>query len=290
VGAGLDLDRHGDGTRERLTSEAVELDAGRVAFERRGDGPPLVLLHGAFGDSRLWRPQLDSLSGEFTVVAWDAPGCGDSFDPPPDYGLDGYADCLAAFIGALGLERPHVLGLSFGSGLALELFQRHPELARSLLLVSAYAGWAGSLGREVAEQRRESFLKALEVPMEEAVGDFSATLFTDSVPAEVVDAVVEVMLDSRPAGLRAMGNAFADADLRDVLPLVDVPTLLLYGDADMRSPVSVGEDLHARIPGSKFVVIPGPGHLVNVEAPERFDEEVRSFLAAPLSSSGGTGR
>jgi pimeloyl-ACP methyl ester carboxylesterase len=231
------------------------------------------------GDSREWRPQLDSLSDEFTVVAWDAPGCGGSFDPPGDYGLDGYADCLAAFIGALGLERPHVLGLSFGSGLALELFHRHPALPRSLLLVSAYAGWAGSLGREVAEQRRESFLSDVERPMEEVAREFSMTLFTDSVPVEVVDEAVDVMTDARPAGLRAMGNAFADADLRDVLPLVDIPTLLLYGDADVRAPVSVGADLHARMPGSSFVVIPGPGHMVNLEAPERFDEEVRRFLS-----------
>jgi pimeloyl-ACP methyl ester carboxylesterase len=272
------MDRHGDGAGERLTSQSVELDGGRVAFERRGDGPPLVLLHGGFTDSRAWRLQLDSLSGDFTVVAWDAPGCGESFDPPDDYGLDGYADCLAAFIAALGLERPHVLGLSFGSGLALELFRRHRALPRSLVLVSAYAGWAGSLGREVAEQRRQSFLRDAERPLAEVVREFSATLFTDAVPAEVVDQVVQVMMDTRPAGLRAMGNAFADADLRDVLPLVDVPTLLLYGDADIRSPVSVGEEMHARIPGSKLVVIPGPGHVVNVEAPERFDEVVRSFL------------
>jgi pimeloyl-ACP methyl ester carboxylesterase len=171
-----------------------------------------------------------------------------------------------------------VLGLSFGSGLALELFRRHPALPRSLLLVSAYAGWAGSLGREVAEQRRRSFLRDADRPIEEVVREFSTTLFTDSVPAEIVDEVVEVMMDSRPAGLHAMANAFADADLRDVLPKVDVPTLLLYGDADMRSPVSVGEDLHARIPASALVVIPGVGHMVNLEAPERFDEEVRSFL------------
>jgi pimeloyl-ACP methyl ester carboxylesterase len=213
-------------------------------------------------------------------VAWDAPGCGGSFDPPPDFGLDGYADCLAAFVEALGLERPHVLGLSFGSGLALELFRRHPKLPRSLLLVSAYAGWAGSLGRGVAEQRRETFLRDAERPLEQVVREFSTTLFTESVPAELVEEAIEVMMDSRPAGLRAMANAFADADLRDVLPRIDIPTLLLYGDADVRSPVAVGEELHAGIPASTFVVIPGPGHVVNLEAPERFNEEVRSFLSA----------
>ena len=280
MGAGIDLDRHRDRTRERLTSQAVELDQGRVAFERRGDGPPLVLLHGAMGDSREWRPQLDSLSDEFTVVAWDAPGCGGSFDPPADFGLHGYADCLAAFVDALGLERPHVLGLSFGSGLALELFRRHPGVPRSLVLVSAYAGWAGSLGREVAEQRREHMLREVDRSPDAVARDFATTLFTDSVARQLVEESVEVMRDFHPAGVRAMVNAFADADLRDVLPRIDVPTLLLYGDADQRSPLPVAEDLHARIPGSKLVVIPGPGHMVNIEAPERFDEEVRSFLGA----------
>ena len=76
-----------------------------------------------------------------------------------------------------------------------------------------------------------------------------------------------------------MGNAFADADLRDVLPTIRVPTLLIYGDADQRSPASaVGDALHAGIPRSKLVVFPGPGHVVNLEAPERRNDEVRDLL------------
>jgi pimeloyl-ACP methyl ester carboxylesterase len=171
-----------------------------------------------------------------------------------------------------------VLGLSFGSGLVLELFRRHPKLPRSLVLASAYAGWLGSLGREVAEERRQWGLQAAELSREEFVRDFGETLFTASVPAEIVNETLEICRDFHPAGLRAMANAFADADLRDVLPLIDVPTMLIYGDADQRSPISVGEELHAQIPGSKLVVIPGPGHMVNLEAPGRFNEEVRSFL------------
>jgi pimeloyl-ACP methyl ester carboxylesterase len=264
-------------------SDSVDVCGGTIGFERRGHGPPLVLVHGAVSDSRDWRPQLEALSDEFTVVAWDAPGCGRSFDPPEDYGLDGYADCLAAFIEALGLERPHVLGLSFGSGLTLELFRRHPELPRSLVLASAYAGWLGSLGREVSEERRKWGLRAAERPREEFVRDFGETLFVESVPAELVDESLEICADFHPAGLRAMTDAFADADLRDVLPTIDVPTLLIYGDADQRSPVSVGEELHAQIPGSTFVVIPGPGHMVNLEAPDRFNDEVRSFLTRSAS-------
>jgi pimeloyl-ACP methyl ester carboxylesterase len=259
-------------------SESVEVNGETIAFERRGDGPPLVLVHGAVSDSRNWRTQLDELSDEFTVVAWDAPGAGRSFDPAEDYGLHGFADCLAAFIEALGIERPHVLGLSFGSGVVLELFRRHPALPRSLVLASAYAGWRGSLGPDVAEERRQWGLRAAERPRDEFVRDFNETLFTESVPAELVAEMSEITEDYHPAGLRAMSNAFADADLRDMLPTIDVPTLLLYGDADKRSPVSVGEELHAQIPGSRFVVIEGPGHMVNMETPERFNDEVRSFL------------
>jgi pimeloyl-ACP methyl ester carboxylesterase len=259
-------------------SESIEVDGQAIAFERRGNGPPLVLLHGAVADSRFWRRELDGLSDEFTVVAWDAPGCGRSFDPPDDYGLDSYADCLAAFIAALGLERPHVLGISFGSGMALELFRRHRALPRSLVLTSAYAGWLGSLGREVAEERRGWGLSAADQPRDEYVREFNTTLFVSSVPADVVAAMTELATELHPAGLRAMSNAFADADLRDVLPEIDVPTLLIYGDLDQRSPLPVGEDLHARIPGSRFVVIPGVGHVLNLEAPERFRDEVRGFL------------
>jgi pimeloyl-ACP methyl ester carboxylesterase len=277
---GVHLDRHGDDAGGPLTEEHVDLAGGRVAYRRRGDGPPLVLLHGAFADGRDWLPQLDGLSDEFTVVAWDAPGCGGSFDPPEDFGLAGYADCLADFIDALELADPHVCGLSFGGGLAIEFASRHPGLPRSLVLASAYAGWAGSLGRDEAERRRAEFLTNADRPLEDVVREFSTTLFDDSVPDELVDETIDIMLSAtRPAGMRAMGNAFADADLRDALPTIDIPTLLIYGDADRRSPVSpVGEALHAGIPGSRLVVFEGPGHVVNMEAPERFNEEVRSFL------------
>lgn len=117
----------------------------QIAYESKGQGQPLVLLHGALGDSRVWRRQLDDLSDEFMVVAWDAPGCGLSSDPEETIGSADYASYLAAFLQGLGLKKPHLLGLSFGSVLALEFYRLYPEVPRSLLLVSAYAGRAGFL-------------------------------------------------------------------------------------------------------------------------------------------------
>jgi pimeloyl-ACP methyl ester carboxylesterase len=258
--------------------DAIEVGGLDIAFERRGTGPPLVLLHGILQDSRSWRGQLDPLSDEFAVVAWDAPGCGRSADPPETFRLPEYADCLAAFIDALGLGRPHVLGLSLGGALALELYRRHPRIPRSLVLASAYAGWAGSLPAQVVEQRLQQALREADLPARQFVPGWIPGLLTGSAPAELVGEVVAMMSEFHPAGYRAMARALAEADLRDVLPHIDVPTLLLYGDADRRSPLDVAEDLHAKIPGSSLVVVPGVGHLTNVEAPETFNAEVRSFL------------
>ena len=123
--------------------DRVDVDGLSIAYRRAGKGPLLVLLHGALSDSRDWRRQMDSFGADFTVIAWDAPGCGGSDDVPPTFGLDDYVDTLARFIDVLHLGRPHLLGLSLGGILAIALHGRHPDVARSLVLASAYAGWAG---------------------------------------------------------------------------------------------------------------------------------------------------
>ncbi len=256
----------------------IEVNGLRLAYRRSGQGPPLVLLHGWLFDSRVWRRQLDALSDEFTLVAWDAPGCGESPDPPDSFRLPEFADCLAAFVTTLGLERPHILGWSFGGALALELCRRHPKLPRTLVLTGAYAGWAGSLSAEVVHQRLERCLRESELPPDRFAPAFVREMLTEAAPAEMVAEVESIVRDFHPAGYRAMGRSLAEADLRDALPGIHVPTLLLYGDADRRSPPTVGEALRAEIPRSALVVLPGVGHASHVEAADRFNSELRRFL------------
>jgi len=260
--------------------DTVNAGGFRIGFERKGTGPPLVLLHGALSDSRAWRKQLDGLCDEFTVVAWDAPGCGRSSDPPESFRLSDYADCLAEFLQEIGIERPHLLGLSFGGGLALEFYHRYPGIPRTMLLVSAYAGWAGSLPAEEVRNRLEQALKLSEEPPEQLVKMWMPSMFSSSVPPEVVEEAAAMMADFHPIGMRAMARAFAEADLRDVLPHIEVPTLLLYGEYDQRSPSHVARELHARIPKSTLVIIPGVGHDISTEVPAIFNTEVRGFLSS----------
>ena len=261
--------------------DTVEIDGLRVAYLREGEGPPLVLLHGGFGfDSRSWRRQFDALSDKFTVVAWDAPGFGQSSDPPSTFRLPDYADCLARFVNAVDLTTPHVLGLSFGAALALELYRRHPHIPRTLVLAGAYAGWAGSLPPEVVGQRLAQAEREENVPPEEWVPRYVPGMLTEAAPQEMVDEVAALMCDVHPAGNVTALRGMAEADLSDVLSRIEVPTLLLYGEADKRSPVAVGEGLHARIPNSTLVILPGVGHLSNFEAAHRFNHEIRTFLDA----------
>jgi pimeloyl-ACP methyl ester carboxylesterase len=237
-----------------------------------------VLLHGYVGDGpTTWRRQLDGLSDEFTVIAWDAPGAGRSDDPPERFGLDGYADCLAGFLERLGLDTAHVAGLSLGGTLALALQRRHSAMSSALILASAYAGWAGSLPREVAEQRLGQALALAEGPPEAFAGALLPTMFSKAMPRETVDDFRASMEAFHPRGFRAMARASAE-DVRDVLPHIDVPTLLLSGDRDVRAPLTVAEALHAAISGSRLVVLPDAGHLCNIEAPDEFNVAVRDFL------------
>lgn len=253
----------------------------RIAYSRVGAGPAVVLLHGGMDDSRSWRWQLEGLCDEFKVIAWDAPGCGRSSEPPACWRLADYAGCLARFLGVIGVNRPHVLGISWGSSLALELYRRFPKVPRSLILASAYAGWAGSLPPTAVVERLQNVLAAADLPRNELLQGLPGVL-TAATPSPVADELASIWADNggtaHPAGYRAMAHSMAEADLRDVLPCINVPTLVLHGELDQRAPLTVATAIHASIPMSKLVVLPCVGHMCNAEAPEKFNERVREFI------------
>lgn len=258
--------------------EVVHTNGVEVAYERAGDGPPIVFVHGATSDSRMWQPQLAALADEFTVVAWDEPGAGRSSDVPPGFGLTDYADCLAALI-EVGLGPAHVAGLSWGGTVALELYRRHRELVASLILADTYAGWKGSLPADEVEARIEGVRQAVAAP----AGSFDPTLpglFAGDPPAEFIPLLEAMGRDVRPASMKTALTAMAEADLRDVLPEIDLPTLLIWGESDARSPLYVAEQFEQAIPQAKLTIIEDAGHVSNLERPEEFNEAVRDFVRA----------
>ena len=256
---------------------SVEIDGLRVAYRRAGRGPPILILHGILSDSRAWTAQLQGLSDELTAIAWDAPGAGASSDPPEDFSAADYADCLAAFIELLECEPAHILGLSWGGVLAQELYRRHPEQARSLILADTYAGWRGSLPEAVCEARLASCIRESELPPEEWVGDWMPGLLTAGASRRMREEVEQIMSEFHPAGYRAMARALAVTDTRELLPRIDVPTLLIWGEADQRSPLAVAERMREGIPGAELIVLADTGHESNVEQPAAFNAAVLDF-------------
>jgi pimeloyl-ACP methyl ester carboxylesterase len=250
-----------------------------IAFERAGEGPPLVLVHGATVDSRMWRPQRAALADEFTVVAWDEPGAGRSSAVPVGFGLADYARCLAALIDGLELGPAHVAGLSWGGTVVLELYRHHADLVVTLILVDTYAGWKGSLPEEEVRARVELYRRVVAAP----VGEFDPTppgLFAGDPPGEFLPLLEEMAADVRRESMSTALSVMAEADQRDLLPRIAVPTLLIWGDRDARSPLSVARQFEQAIPASKLVVIPGAGHMSNLEQPEPFNDAVREFCRA----------
>lgn len=248
-----------------------------VAYRRAGDGPALVLLHGFTHDSRAWRPQLESLADQFTVIAWDAPGAGQSSDPPEIFGIGDWAHGLAAFFDAIGVHAAHIIGLSWGGLLAQEFYRRHPARVRSLVLADSYAGWKGSLPEPIPEERLAACLRDAALPPAEFVPRYLPGMLSPSPSPEVRDELGRIMADFHPLGFRLMATALARADTRDLLSTIRVPVLLIWGDADARSPMTVAHQLHDAIPGARLAVIPGAGHVSNLEDPIQFNAQVRDF-------------
>ena len=259
--------------------QVVRTNGLAIAYERCGEGPPLVLVHGAAEDGRVWRPQLAAFADEFTVVAWDEPGAGRSSDLPGAFGLVDYAKSLAALIEALALGPAHVAGLSWGGTVVLELYRHRPELVATLILVDTYAGWKGSLPDEEVRARVAGAQRMLAAPAE----TFDPTLpglFAGEPPAEFVSLLDEIAATARPQSLRTQLAVMAEADQRDLLPDIAVPTLLIWGELDARSPLSVARQFEQAITDSKLLVIADCGHVSNLEQPEQFNAAVREFCRA----------
>jgi pimeloyl-ACP methyl ester carboxylesterase len=162
----------------------------------------------------------------------------------------------------------------------LALYDRHPTVPRSLILAGAYAGWAGSLPAEEVQRRLARISEEITQRPEEWLPKYMSGMFAEPGRTDLTEQAFALASGIHPQASLTMLRAMAEADLRSVLPRIHVPTLVLHGDRDARSPLPVGRELHERIPGSQLVVLPGVGHASNLEAAGIFNHEVRVFLQA----------
>jgi pimeloyl-ACP methyl ester carboxylesterase len=268
-----------------LEIRQVVVDGRQVAYRRTGAGPALLLVHGGLSDGREWLPVMSRLADVADLVAVDVPGCGASDDPPDGSSLADIADVMAGFVRALGLERPHLGGLSYGGGLALQVATRHPDLPGSLVLMSGYAGWGGSLEPEELAVRLAWARSLVEEPPHQDPVAMVPGLLGSGLTPELADLLAQATAGFRPGPTRVLLEGFAVADLRDELSAVRCPTVVVHGELDARAPRPVADALHRGIPGSRLVVLRGVGHMVNLEAPDA----VAALLRDVVTGGAGIG-
>lgn len=201
-----------------------------------------------------------------------------SSDPPESFTITDWAEILAAFLDHSGIERAHILGLSWGGMLAQEFYRLNPARVDRLILADTYAGWKGSLPEDVVETRRARCYRDASRTIDAVVAEWVPVEFFSNASEELATEMATVVGDFHPLGFRLMAKALADTDTSVLLPTVGAPTLLVWGDGDLRSPLSVAEQFHAAILGSRLEVIAGAGHVSNMEKPDEFNACVRHFL------------
>lgn len=248
----------------------------KLAYESRGEGPALLLLHAFPFDRRMWSEELARLSRTHRVIAVDLRGFGES----PLWGeptVDDFADDVCALLDRLGVPMATVLGLSMGGYVALALYARHRARVAALILADTRAAADTDVGlaarettmRQVREHGTAEFLDGVAERL-------LSRHASDDLRQRVRDLCVE-RADAILAATRALAHR---PDRTPLLATIDVPTLVLCGGEDTTSPAPEMRGVAQAIPDAEFVEIAGVGHLSNLEAPDRFDEAVQRFLAA----------
>lgn len=250
-----------------------DVDASPIAWRESGSGPVAVFLHGLGGGRTAWRPQLESLSRDRRCIAWDAPGYGAS-EPVSETSFDAYATAAIELIDTVSPDAPvELVGMSFGGMIAQYVAARAPHRVRTLTLMCTSPKF-GLDGTDPDEWRaaRLSGLEAMGSPAAAAPAVLSSLVGPNG--AHVVPEAVEAMSRVPLAGLLDSLSTISSHDTRSILGSLALPTLILVGELDDETPIAYSEALRNLIPGARMLVIPGVGHLLNLEAPDHVNAAI----------------
>lgn len=256
-----------------------------IHYSVKGEGKPLIILHGLGNNSESWTKQLNGLSEEFKVIAWDAPGYGQSSDPAEEFtNFSQFADVLKQFVDALGLEQFYLLGHSMGSAIAIDFTYRYKERVESLIIADPTRGAAGNSDEENRAKRERRIYNVTNLSGEELAKRRVRELLAPGADSEVVKEAERIMAQVRPKGYISVANSLYSLNHSEIYGTLTTPTLIICGELDKATPVEEAEIFHQAISQSKLVIIPQTGHLCYQEDPDSFNEAVLAFLQSPVSN------
>ena len=259
----------------------LDVQASSLYYEVAGEGYPLLLLHAGVADSRMWDDQFPIFAQHYRTMRYDLRGFGQSrWEAGP---FAAYEDPIALF-DALEVQKAHVIGISFGAMVALDLTLAHPERVASLVLVAPSVG-----GTEPSEQIRRFFQEEdalVEKGDLQAATELNLRLWVDGpqhTPDQVNPSVRQRVYDMQYHAFTIPMPEGADEQKLQPpaitrLAEVRVPTLIVVGDLDLAEKLNLSTHLVSSIPGARQEVITGAAHMVSMERPQEFNRVVLDFL------------
>ena len=242
-----------------------------IAVNYFKDGPEsdeaVVMLHGWGANCELFRAAASVIAAKYTVVAPDFPGFGQTPEPPGEWTVDDYTDFTVKFIAALGLKKVILLGHSFGGRVIIKMANRAdlPYEITKIILVDS----AGIRPEKSSEQK-----------MKENVSKFGKKLLSGT--PKLLNKLQSMTgsqdyRDASPLMRRILVNV-VNEDLKDLLPNIQQSTLLIWGTADIATPLSDAKLMEQLLPDAGLAEIPGVGHYSFLENPVLFNAIISSFL------------
>jgi pimeloyl-ACP methyl ester carboxylesterase len=261
----------------RYVSLVTERDA--IAYEERGTGTTLVLLHGHPFNRSMWMSQIEALSTEFRVLTLDLPGYGDSPPRSDPMTMRAFADSVIELLDRVGVQDAIVIGLSMGGLVAMELGLGYASRVNGLVLA---ATTAAPVADGEVEARSAKAALAMDRGMLPLAAEMITNLFGPSAARDhsMVLRIFAMMLASSPSGAAAALRGRAQRpDYSRLLRSLTVPALVISGTHDAYAPEPVVQQLLDALPDAELVRFSDSGHLPNLEEPDRFNDAVRQFAA-----------
>jgi 3-oxoadipate enol-lactonase len=261
-----------------MTTLAAQTSGVRIAWERRGAGTPLLLIHG-LGYARWgWEPVVDELAEAHELILFDNRGVGESEAPLGPYSASMLAEDAVAVLDAAGLERAHVLGTSLGGMVALQVALDWPDRVDRLVLACTTPG--GGSAAPMPEQTVRLIEESPSLPREVAMRRGVENALAPGADKGMIDRIMEhrVATAQPLSAWLAQAAAGVTFDVWDRVGAIGAPTLVLTGDLDVVVDPRNSALLAEMIPGARLEVFPGTGHLFFWEQPEQVVEVVKEFL------------
>lgn len=260
----------------------MRIVANGIATHFTLDGPagaPVVTMsHSLAANLEMWEPQLPALTAKYRVLRYDTRGHGGSEVSPGGYTLDLLADDVLGLLEALGIDQTHFIGLSMGGMIGQALVLKRPDVVASLILADTSSRIPPEAGPLWEERIATAQSRGMAALAEGTIERWFTAPFIAQAPA-IVDEIRMLIRTTAPQGFAGCIEAIRRLDYADRLNEIRVPTLIIVGENDMGTPVAASEFIHARIAGSKLVVLPSAAHLSNVEQAEKFNRAVTAFLS-----------